>query len=65
MLDLLFKLPAYVIHQVRMELRALEDAEIAQIGLANGDEITTDNYHDVYASRIGFSTERGRLKKED
>ena len=65
MLDLFCKVTAAVAFRIAQEYRALEDLELAQLGLANGEEITEQNYHDVYATKVGFSNEPGRLKKED
>jgi hypothetical protein len=66
MLDLLCKVTAAVIHRVVQEYRALEDEfEIITLGLADDDDIGADDPEDdVYASRVGFSPEQGRLKKE-
>lgn len=67
MLDLFCKVTAAVAYRLVQEYKALEELELAQLGLANGDEITDQNYHDVYVttSKVGFSNEPGRLTKED
>lgn len=68
MLDLLFKITGAVVHRIVQEVKALEEQiEIVALGIADDDNIATDDpASDVHATQIGFSSERGRLKtKED
>lgn len=67
MLDRLCRMAAIVIHQVVQEYRALEDEiEIIKLGIADDDDIGADDpKDDVYAGRVGFSAQRGRLMKEE
>lgn len=65
MLDNLCRMAASVIHRVVLEYRALEDEiEIITLGIADDDDIGADDPEDdVYAGRVGFSSEQGRLRK--
>lgn len=66
-LDELARLAARAAYRVVQEYRDLDDRmEVAKVGLMDDGTLGPDDpYNDVYATRIGFSTEQGRLKREE
>lgn len=66
MLDVLCKVAATVAYRVVQEYKALGEQAVVSLGIADDEDIAArDPEGDVYADRVGFSVEPGRLRRED
>ena len=66
MLTFLCRLVARLAVHVVREYRRLEVIETVSIGIAGDDDIGDyEPEEDVYASTVGFSPERGKLRRRD